>query len=153
MDLTDQQWQLIQPLLPPPPELGGRGRPTLDQRLVLDGILWKLKCAAPWREIPPRYASHQACYHHYRRWKTSGLLKKILQVLKQDLIVRGGFSLSDAISKGVYLIRRRGDRFQIYVHAGYIDDWRVSTAMIDHQNIRLWLGDMDDRYWKFLRSF
>lgn len=152
MDLTDQQWQLVQPLLPPTPEPGGRGRPPLDQRLVLNGVLWKLRHAAQWREIPPRYASHQACYHHYRRWKRSGLIKQIIRVLFQDLMGRGGFNIPDAIRKGIYILRRQGRRSQIYVHAGYLDDWRVSTALIDHQNLRRWLSSTNDRYWELLES-
>jgi transposase len=151
MDLTDQQWQLIKPLLPPPPEPGGRGRPPLDSRRVLNGILWKLRNAAPWRDIPPRYASHQACYLYYRRWKRSGLLQEIIRVLFQDLKVRGSFNLPDAIQKEVYHLRKTAGRSQIYIHAGYIEDWRVSTAMIDHQNIRQWLGSPDNRYWKYLK--
>lgn len=151
MDLTDQQWQLIQPLLPPPPEPGARGRPPLDSRLVLGGILWKFRHAAPWRDVPSRYASHQACYHHYRRWKRSGLLEEIIRVLFQDLRVRGGFNLMDAILEGVFILREEGGRSQIYVCAGHLDDWRVSTAMIDYQNIRLWLLRRYGRHWEYLK--
>jgi hypothetical protein len=43
MNLSDEQWALIQPLLPPPPSAALRSPPPLDDRRILDGVLWKLR--------------------------------------------------------------------------------------------------------------
>jgi len=77
MDLTDEQWLLIAPLLPPPSP-ARRGRPTLDTRRILNGIFWKLATHSPWYDMPPHYPSHQSCYRFYHQWRSSGLFKKIL---------------------------------------------------------------------------
>jgi transposase len=59
MDLTDEQWAVVAPLLPRPRRRAdGRGRPWRDPRDVLDGILWVLRTGAPWHDLPTRYPSY-----------------------------------------------------------------------------------------------
>ena len=50
-DLTDFEWRVIEPLLPNKP----RGVPRVDDRRVLNGILWVLRSGAPWCDLPERY--------------------------------------------------------------------------------------------------
>lgn len=58
MDLTDEQWQLVKTLLPDPPKRNyGRGRPRVDDREILNGILWIMRTGAPWKDMPGRYPS------------------------------------------------------------------------------------------------
>ena len=55
-DLTDQQWKILDHLIPEPARRSdGRGRPWKDRRAVLNGILWVLPTGAPWAELPDRY--------------------------------------------------------------------------------------------------
>jgi hypothetical protein len=77
--LTDHLWQLVAPLLPPqkPP----RGRPALDHRRLLEGLLWVMRTGAPWREIPAAYGSWHTLYSRYRRWDEDGLWARICAVL------------------------------------------------------------------------
>src|SRR5574341_765243 len=98
MDLTDEQWQLVEPLLLPLPPRG-RGRPPRDGRAVLNGILWKLCTGEPWYNLPPAYPSHQTCYRYYRQWQRAGLLREILARLEEDLRVRGGLDLQRAVRR------------------------------------------------------
>ena len=89
MDLTDEQWALVAPLLPPPsPFL--RGRPPLDDRAILDAVLWKLSRNAAWYDLPERYPSHQTCYRRFCKWRRLGLWYKLTAVLFRDLEQRGG---------------------------------------------------------------
>ena len=56
MDLTNEQWAVIQPLIPQAPKReDGRGRPRVDDRAILDGILWIMRTGAPWKDLPERY--------------------------------------------------------------------------------------------------
>ncbi|MCA9984217.1 MAG: transposase, partial [Anaerolineales bacterium] len=51
MDLTDEQWTILQPFIPEPPRRDdGRGRPWKPARDVLNGILWILRTGAPWQD-------------------------------------------------------------------------------------------------------
>jgi transposase len=55
-DLTERQWQKLQPLLPP--QKAHTGQPCYDHRRILNGILWLHRTGAPWRDIPERYGKH-----------------------------------------------------------------------------------------------
>jgi transposase len=67
MDLTDEQWDLLEPLIPQPPRRkDGRGRPWRDPRDVLNGILWILRTGAPWKDLPERYPPYQTCHRRFQ---------------------------------------------------------------------------------------
>ena len=55
-ELTDAAWERIAPLLPEYGKPGGRWR---EYRTVLNGILWRLRTGAPWRDVPSRYGPWQ----------------------------------------------------------------------------------------------
>src|SRR5579864_1835824 len=57
-ELRDTAWTRIAALLP---ENGGRGGQWRDHRTVINGILWKLRTGAPWRDLPERYGPWQTC--------------------------------------------------------------------------------------------
>jgi transposase len=52
-ELTEEAWGVIAPLLPS--SSGRRGGQWRDHRTVINGILWKLRTGAPWRDVPVRY--------------------------------------------------------------------------------------------------
>jgi transposase len=135
MDLTDEQWLLIQPLLPPPRIAGGRGRPPLDQRTLINGILWKLRCNKPWRAVPSRYGSHQACYQYYNAYKKSGLIKQILSALMRDLLTRGKFDFEKSLRSGMVFISEKEGKVDYYIRPEYSQDWKVSTSLIFYHKI------------------
>src|SRR5436853_6648893 len=61
-ELSDAQWELIEPILRPKRRSDGRGRPWQDTRGVLNGILWVLGTGAQWRELPKKYSPYQTCH-------------------------------------------------------------------------------------------
>ncbi|MCB0007160.1 MAG: transposase, partial [Anaerolineales bacterium] len=86
MDLTDEQWTILQPFIPEPPRRDdGRGRPWKPARDVLNGILWILRTGAPWQDMPDRYPPYQTCHRRFQRWEQEGVMDKILLSLAQDL--------------------------------------------------------------------
>ncbi len=69
MDLTDEQWEILEPLIPVPPRRAdGKGRPWRDPRDVLNGVLWILRTGAPWHDLPERYPPYQTCHRRFQRW-------------------------------------------------------------------------------------
>jgi transposase len=74
-ELTDGTWERIVPLLP---ENGRRGKQWKDHRTVVNGILWKLRTGAPWRDLPERYGSWQTCYDRFVRWRRDGTWDRLL---------------------------------------------------------------------------
>ena len=73
-ELSDEEWSIIQPLLPSKP----RGVPRVDDRRVLNGILWRLRTGAPWRDIPERYGPRTTLYNRFVRWRAAGVWDRIL---------------------------------------------------------------------------
>ncbi len=74
-ELTDEAWRGIEPLLP---GNGRRGKQWCDHRRVIDGILWRLRTGAPWRDIPERYGPWQTCYDRFARWRRDGTWDRLL---------------------------------------------------------------------------
>lgn len=74
-ELTDEAWGRIGPLLP---GNGRRGKQWTDHRRVINGILWRLRTGAPWRDVPDRYGSWQTCYDRFARWSRDGTWERLL---------------------------------------------------------------------------
>lgn len=89
-ELSDEQWTLVQPLLPQP----RRGRPRADDRTMLNGIFWKLCSGAPWRDLPARYGPWQTVYERFRRYRDSHVFDRILHTLHLKLAQDGHLDLS-----------------------------------------------------------
>jgi transposase len=86
-ELTDEQFAKLAPLLPP--EKPATGRPNRDHRTVLNGILWRLKTGAPWRDLPERYGNWQTVYSRFRRWQRAGVWARVLAALQGEGDARG----------------------------------------------------------------
>jgi hypothetical protein len=82
--LTDEQWALARPLLPP--QRGGTGRPPLDHRTVLGGILWVARTGSLWREMPEEYGKWESAYRRHELWVRQGLWQRILRVLGEEVV-------------------------------------------------------------------
>lgn len=74
-ELTDQAWEQIKPWLP---GNGRRGGQWGEHRQVINGILWKLRTGAPWRDLPERYGPWKTCYDRLVRWRRDGTWDRLL---------------------------------------------------------------------------
>ena len=77
--LTDERWEQIRPFLPP--QKPQTGRPAIDHRLVVEGMLWVVRTGSSWRELPERFGPWSTVFSRYQRWWKEGLWARILQVL------------------------------------------------------------------------
>ncbi len=80
-DMSDSDWQRIQPLLPPE-KTGKRGGQWRSHRQVINGIRWIGRTGAPWRDLPERYGPWQTCAERLYRWQQDGTWERILQILQ-----------------------------------------------------------------------
>ena len=79
-DLTDAQWAVLAPLLP---AASGKGRPPKwTKRQLIDGIRWRIRVGAPWRDVPEQYAPWPTLYGLFRRWQRAGVWDTILSALQ-----------------------------------------------------------------------
>jgi transposase len=77
--ITDEQWSLIENLLP------GRGdepgRPAVNNRLFVDAVFWIAKTGAPWRDLPERFGCWNSVFRRFSRWAKAGVWARVLEVL------------------------------------------------------------------------
>ncbi len=86
-DLTDEQWERLQPLLPP--QKPKTGRPNNDHRRIINGILWIDRTGAPWRDLPERYGPWRTAASRFYRWQKAGIWQEILKALRQKADAAG----------------------------------------------------------------
>ena len=109
MELTDEQWDIIKPLIPEPSKRpDGRGRPRRDNREILNGILWIMRTGAQWKDMPDRYPPYQTCHRRFQEWVRSGVFENILRALVRDVKERGGLDLTECFIDGSFVIAKKG---------------------------------------------
>lgn len=79
-DLTDAQWAVLAVVLP---AASVRGRPPKwSRRQLIDGIRWRIRVGAPWRDVPAEYAPWQTLYWFFRKWQRDGTWQRVLTALQ-----------------------------------------------------------------------
>lgn len=86
-ELTNRQWERLQPLLPP--QKPKTGRPGTDHRRLLNGILWLLRTGAPWRDLPERYGPWATVASRFYRWRKAGIWARLFTAVQQQADARG----------------------------------------------------------------
>jgi predicted DNA-binding transcriptional regulator YafY/transposase len=82
IELTDKQWELIKSVLP---SKSGRGRPRVNDREIINGILWVLINNSTWADIPRKYGPHSTCNSRFLSWQKQGIWKSICKTLLDTL--------------------------------------------------------------------
>ncbi|MCI0555465.1 MAG: transposase [Anaerolineae bacterium] len=72
-DLTDAQWEMLEPMLPAPSR---RGRPPTPHRQVIDAIFYNLRTGCQWRLLPKDFGPWETIYGRFRKWKVAGVEKE-----------------------------------------------------------------------------
>lgn len=103
-DLKYAQWNALQPHLPSNPR---RGHPFSDHRRVINGILWRNKFGAPWRDIAEHYGPWRTCHDRLARWERDGTWLRILQALQGVTDAQGGIHWEGAAVDSTHLRAHR----------------------------------------------
>jgi transposase len=74
-EISDETWALIAPLFPEPK---GRGRPPMDMRQTVEGIVWRFRTGAPWRDVPERFGHWNSIYQRFADWSVDGTWARVL---------------------------------------------------------------------------
>ena len=82
-ELTDQEWELIESLLPPGKTVKPR-RPSKNNRTMLNGMVWIARSGAPWRDLPERYGPWETVYSRFRKWIEDSVIDNIFRILSLD---------------------------------------------------------------------
>ena len=111
-DLSDEQWAILEPLLPEQKwHPGGPGRPPCDVRQVINAIFYVNKTGCQWRMLPKDFDHWNTVYGYFWRWRRGGLWSRMMEQLR-------------------HAERRRQER-QPEPSAGSIDSQSIKTATQD----------------------
>ncbi len=117
--LSDEEWELIGPLLPS--ERGRGCRPAGDNRPFFEGMMWMARTGSQWRHLPDEYGKWNSVFRRYRRWVETGVFDAMLETLAEmagrersadmiDSTIVRAHHCAVGIKKGLKRPRRLADR-------------------------------------------
>lgn len=80
-DIPDALWRRVRPLLPPDPPKPRGGRPRVPDRVVLAGIVYRLRTGCQWKALPREFGSGSTCHLRFQAWRRAGVFTRIFQLL------------------------------------------------------------------------
>jgi putative transposase len=87
-DLTDDQWSLLEPLVPRAAK-DCRPRKT-DMREVVNAIFYLNRAGCPWRMLPRDFPPWQTVYHYFEGWRVNGTWARIVKTLRKRVRIAAG---------------------------------------------------------------
>ena len=106
--LTDEQWLLIADLFPSNPPGPQGGRPRLDARRCVEGILWVLRSGARWKDLPRTFPSYVTCWRRLQQWTAAGVWRKAWTRLLRQLAKQGKVDWEESIGDGMFVPAKKG---------------------------------------------
>lgn len=106
--LTEAQWQIIEPLLPPPTGSPKGGPKPIANRPVFEGILWVLRSGARWKDLPERYPSPSTCWRRLRDWEQDGVWERAWRALLAELDADQHLGWEEVFTDGTFSPAKKG---------------------------------------------
>jgi transposase len=105
-ELTDEQWERLKPLLP---RRQKRGRPRVDDRRTLNGVLYVLRTGCRWQDVPPEYGSSSTCWRRLKVWEEDGTWERIWHSLLTLLDEQDKIEWTKAFLHGSFVPAKKGE--------------------------------------------
>ena len=87
-DLTEAEWEILEPLIPEVPPQATM--PAIPRREIVNGILYVLRSGCPWRLMPHDLPAWGTVYHYFRVWRKAGIWDKALSALRRQMRTNQG---------------------------------------------------------------
>jgi transposase len=105
-DITDEQWAVIEPLIPK--QKPGPGRKRNDDRRTLNGILFVLKTSCIWEDVPRAYGSPATCWRRFRSCGADSTWQQLWRALLRQLNAQGQIEWAQAFLDGSFVPAKKG---------------------------------------------
>ena len=96
---------MLEPLMPVPT---GRSRPWADHRLAVEGMAWKYRTGAPWRDVPERFGKWNSIYKRFNRWAGDGTWEKLLAEVQKQADAAGKIDWVVSIDSTIARVHQHG---------------------------------------------
>jgi len=126
-ELTDEQWELVAPLVE---VAAGKGRPREETRRVLNGVLYAIRNALTWANTPPEYPSYVTLFRRYHEWLGSGVLEQVIFALTGHLEQASGLDYRDALASKALHYEQNDGILTIHLPPEYSEYWMQPTAAL-----------------------
>lgn len=91
-DLTNAQWEVLEPLIP---AVKTGGRPAfIARREIVDAMLYVLRSGCSWRALPHDFPAWQTVYHYVRVWRLDATLERVHEALRGQVRTAAGREVS-----------------------------------------------------------
>lgn len=104
-EITDDQWAVLERLFPVPK---GRGRPPMDMRKTVEGIAWRFRTGAPWRDIPERFGNWNSIYQRFSDWSTDGTWARLLTTVQGAAATKGEVEWTVSVDSTITRVHQHG---------------------------------------------
>jgi transposase len=107
-ELTHEQWQLIAAFFPHDPPSSKGGRPRVEPRACVEGIVWVLRSGARWKDLPKRFPSPATCWRRLNEWTEAGIWEMAWARLVRALDRAGKIDHKESIADGTFSSAKKG---------------------------------------------
>ncbi len=104
-EITDEQWSVLAPLFP---TAKGRGRPPMDMRSTVEGIAWRFRTGAPWRDVPERFGNWNSIYQRFSDWSADGTWERLLDAVQTEAAAAGEVQWTVSVDSTITRVHQHG---------------------------------------------
>jgi transposase len=109
-ELLDRMWARVAPLLPPRPPQPNGGRPFADDKACFAGIVYQLRNAIRWNDMPAGFPSGVTCWRRHRDWTAAGVWPAVWKLILRELEDAGMLDTSELFLDATFAEARSGGR-------------------------------------------
>lgn len=137
-ELTESQWLKIERLLPKEKLSPHGGRRRIDDREVMEGILWVLRSGARWKDLPREYPSATTCWRRLRDWEEAGVWLSIWRAFLSELDDAGQLDWHEVFADGTFASAKKGVPRSERPNAARVQSlwwWQTARVCLSESNL------------------
>jgi transposase len=104
-EIPDAAWSVLEPMLPTSKRTG---RPLADHRGVVEGVVWRFRTGAPWRDVPERFGNWNTIYCKFNDWSRDGTWARLLAAAQARADAIGELDWVTAIDSTIARVHQHG---------------------------------------------
>jgi transposase len=104
-EISDQMWAVLAPLFPTPK---ATGRPMMEMRSTVEGIAWRFRTGAPWRDVPDRFGHWNSIYQRFSDWSRDGTWARVLATVQTSSAAAGEVDWRVSVDSTITRVHQHG---------------------------------------------